>query len=182
MKKIGILLIITSMFLNTDRKIYAGTNDLEAVLKNSDGTSAFEVQDSAAKTLVRMQSDGKVGLGTTTPSVTLDVIGTATVSGGLNIGTTTSAITMHLSGSGLLNFGSIANNACSDKSFSLAGAVDGDTVSIGVSSAMAGTATPGLIFFGFVPENDSVSIRVCNVTGGSLTSGTGTVTVDIWKR
>lgn len=249
-KRIGLLIIvITLMLIGAGRKIYAGPNDLEAVLKNADGTSAFEVQDNAQKTLVRMQSDGKVGIGTTTPSLILDVVGSSTVSGnlaigtsqvgsrltikgsgatsatsalsiqnsagtsmlfvndagnvgigttnpavdldivgtvtissGLNIGTTTSAITMHLSGSGLITFGTISTNACSDKFFSLVGASDGDTVSIGVPAAMVGTSSPGLIYFGYISENNSVAIRACNFTGGTITPSSGIVTVDIWKH
>lgn len=91
-KKILILIVaFISISTNITCKILAGTNDIEAVLKNSNGTSAFEVQDSTAKTLVRMQSDGKTGIGTTSPSTALQVVGVITTSELSSTGTITAA-------------------------------------------------------------------------------------------
>ncbi len=130
---------------------------------------------------------GNVSIGTTTTSVDLHVEGTVTVSNSLNIGTTTAgaAITMHLSESSLITFGSISNNSCADKFFSVAGASDGDTVFLGVPAAMVGTGSPtsvGLAFFGYVIETNSVAVRACNFTGSAVTPTAGTVTADVWKH
>jgi hypothetical protein len=47
--------------------------DAKVTLDSANGSSAFIVRDSASNELARVQSDGKVGIGTTTPYTTLTV-------------------------------------------------------------------------------------------------------------
>jgi hypothetical protein len=57
--------------------------DAKVTLDSTDGTSAFIVRDSASNELARVQSDGKVGIGTTTPGYRLDVLGDINLTGSL---------------------------------------------------------------------------------------------------
>jgi hypothetical protein len=49
--------------------------DAKVTLDSANGSSAFIVRDSASNELARVQSDGKVGIGTTSPGYKLDVAG-----------------------------------------------------------------------------------------------------------
>jgi len=50
-------------------------SDAKVTLDSNNGSSAFLVRDSVSNELARVSSDGKVGIGTTTPAATLDVHG-----------------------------------------------------------------------------------------------------------
>ena len=52
--------------------------DAKVTLDSANGSSAFIVRDSASNELARVQSDGKVGIGTTTPASKFQVYGTET--------------------------------------------------------------------------------------------------------
>ncbi len=49
--------------------------DMEAILDDSTSTTGFSVKDSNENTLMRVQGDGKVGIGTTAPNDRLDIGG-----------------------------------------------------------------------------------------------------------
>jgi hypothetical protein len=96
--------------------------DAKVTLDSANGSSAFIVRDSASNELARVSSDGKVGIGTTTPDAKLSVLST-TEWGGMTVkgGTTADGATIGLSNSnglgnyslgvyGSANVGSIANN------------------------------------------------------------------------
>ena len=93
--KITLLYIIIAIFMCMANMVHAGTNDLEVVLKNTDGSSAFEVQDSIGTSLIRVRSDGKmsIGAGTTTPPSVFEVIGTITATGFVGDGSGLTSIT-----------------------------------------------------------------------------------------
>lgn len=61
--------------------------DIEAMLEDSAGASGFNIQNSAGASKVYAKSDGRVGIGTTTPTATLQVtqgtagLGTVTITG-----------------------------------------------------------------------------------------------------
>ena len=69
MKTTHLAFIIAALAATT----YGG--DAKVTLDSSNGSSAFLVRDAASNELARVQSDGKVGIGTTTPAATLDVRG-----------------------------------------------------------------------------------------------------------
>jgi hypothetical protein len=53
-------------------------SDAKVTLDSNNGSSAFTVRDSTSNELARVSSDGKVGIGTTTPASKLQVYGTET--------------------------------------------------------------------------------------------------------
>jgi len=62
------LLLLAALAAHT----YGG--DAKVTLDSSNGSSAFTVRDSTSNELARVQSDGKVGIGTATPTAQLDVL------------------------------------------------------------------------------------------------------------
>ncbi len=123
MKKIKgafLLISLTSfLFLNLFNETYAAVS---IELSDSVGADDFNVTNSSQEVLVFMQSDGKLAIGTTTPSATLHVVGpstlssaalkvngTATVTGGnFGIGTTAPSSPLHVVGTTIVtdgNFG-----------------------------------------------------------------------------
>jgi hypothetical protein len=62
------------------------------------------------------------------------------------------------------------------------GAADGDTVSLGVPTALA-TASTTLAFSGWVSAANTVSVRVCQVAvTGTSDPAAATVRADVWKH
>ena len=123
--------------------------DAKVTLDSNNGSSAFTVRDSASNELARVSSDGKVGIGTTTPSVKLDVIGEANFSENLaiaknikwdnagygiqlsvvNVGPRDALVSRNASGSSWVDVGSDA-------------AWSGVTLAAGGGKVGIGTATP----------------------------------------
>jgi hypothetical protein len=62
-------------------RTYGG--DAKVTLSSADGTSAFLVRDSNSNELARVQSDGKIGVGTASPTYALDVLGDINLTGTL---------------------------------------------------------------------------------------------------
>lgn len=112
-------------------------------------------------------SPGTIG-GTTPGAITGTTI-TANTSLTINGGT---AVTKILSATASLNFTALAANSCEILTITVTGAADGDTVTLGVPTALADVdgATERTVFYGWVSGADTVSVRRCNVTG--------TITVD----
>jgi hypothetical protein len=61
------------------------------------------------------------------------------------------------------------------------GAADGDTVALGIPSALASTG--GLIFTGYVSATNTVTVRACNVAArGSANPSAAAVRADVWQH
>lgn len=101
----------------------------------------------------------------TSPTLVTPVLGAAAATS-INVGTGTT-VTKILSGTASLDFTALAANSCEVFTVALTGAVDGDTVSLGVLNALADVdgATERTSFFGWVSASDVVSVRRCNITG-----------------
>lgn len=90
-------------------------------------------------------------------------------------------INKHLSSTASLNFAAWAGADCQDLTVTITGAADGDSVEIGVPTALASTA--GVHFTGFVSAANTVTIRGCKITAGaSADPAAATVRADVWQH
>jgi hypothetical protein len=106
--------------------------------------------------------------------------GLGTFLGGMNIGGGTT-ITKHLSAAATLDFSSWTGGSCQDRTISVSGAADGDTVTVGVPSVLASVA--GLQFSGFVSAANTVTVRGCKITSGaSADPAPAPVRADVWQH
>lgn len=80
-----------------------------------------------------------------------------------------------LAASAVLDFPSTSSNSTQDLTITVAGAVDGDPVSLGVP---AGSATSGM-FFAFVSASNTVTVRFYNPSGGAVNPTSGTFKVKV---
>lgn len=129
----------------------------------------------------------EVGVSSTTSVSTLnfaDAIGLNFASlklGGANSATATD----HFSATASLNFTALAANTCEVLTITVTGAADGDTVFLGVPTALADVdgATERTLFYGWVSGSNTVSVRRCNVTGAiTADPGAATVRADVWRH
>ena len=100
----------------------------------------------------------------------------------LNNGT---AITKHLSATASLDFTALAANTCETLTIAVVGAADGNTVTLGVPTALADVdgATERTTFFGWVSAADVVSVRRCNPTlAATVDPAAATVRADVWQH
>lgn len=71
-----------------------------------------------------------------------------------------------LKGSAILSYGPIAANTCNDHPITVTGALTSDTVYVSPQSALGNI---NLSWSAFVSAGDTVNVRVCNVSVGSIT-------------
>jgi hypothetical protein len=91
------------------------------------------------------------------------------------------AISKHISVTASLDFGAIPANSCSTLTMTASGAVDGDTVSLGIPSRLA--SLPGITFMGFVSAPGTVTVKACNATpSASANPSVATVRADVWQH
>jgi hypothetical protein len=99
----------------------------------------------------------------------------------INSGT---AITGHLSGTASLDFGATAAGTCDSLTITVTGAADGDTVNLGIPTALAGSDTYQS-FDGYVSSANTVTVKRCNllnVTTALSNPAAATVRADVWKH
>lgn len=82
-----------------------------------------------------------------------------------------------LVGSEELDFGSIGAGLSADLTITVAGAVAGDPVAVGVPAALE----TGLTAFAFVSADDTVTIRMVNNTAGAVDAASGMFRVVVHK-
>ena len=110
-KEAGMRAWMTSMALVLCVTASARAGDVRATLDSSDGSSAFVVRDADSNELARVQSDGKVGIGTNAPVHALDVAGDVNLSGDLRVdGAAVSIVTNVTASSPLASSGGTAPN------------------------------------------------------------------------
>lgn len=114
---------------------------------------------------------------------TVDAKGDVVANGAVTIGSGGTPIKEHLS----IPFSNQVFNitlkpasptACTVWSQSFAGASDGDTVEVGMSSSLMNAN----IIFSAWAGNGTVNVRICNPTGSPTTVGSGNIRVDVWKQ
>lgn len=76
-----------------------------------------------------------------------------------------------LTGTATLNFSSIATNVSADLTITVNGAVSGDVVILGIPAA---SHAAGLSYYGFVSAANTVTVRACNNSAGSIDPASGT--------
>jgi len=91
---------------------------------------------------------GLTGAGTTSSPLSIDV----------------NTVPTRLTGTSTLDFASINGSACSELAISLPGATTGDEVFIGAPADI----DPGFVWSGYVSAGNTVTVRLCKVTAGSV--------------
>lgn len=88
-----------------------------------------------------------------------------------------------LSNTVALNFGAIAPHSSADLTMALTGAVDGDSVILGVANAVfGGTNCTNIVFFAWVSATDVVTVRCLNNDAvNTANPANGNFTVKIMK-
>ena len=115
-----------------------------------------------------------------TPLAYINASGNMVTTGSFTVGSGT-AITKHLSATASLDFAAWSGNDCQDLTITVTGAVDGNTVYLGIPTALSSTA--GVSFSGFVSVADTVTVRGCKVTAGaSADPAAATVRADVWQH
>ncbi len=120
-----------------------------------------------------------INIGNSSYATAIQLYGT----GGVKIGSSSStAILNHYSGTASLDFGATAANTCDAATITVTGAADGDTVTLGVPAALAGSDA-SQNFWGYVSATNTVTVKRCNVTGSPLSDpAAATVRADVWKH
>ncbi len=90
-----------------------------------------------------------------------------------------SDISSHLSAAAALDFASTAAQSSTDLTITVTGAVDGDTVVLGVPNA---SITADSCFTAWVSAADTVKVRFNNYSSGALDPASGTFRVDVWQH
>ncbi len=110
-----------------------------------------------------------------TATSTFSSAGALTIAGG-------TAILKHLSATASLNFPIIGANSCQSLTITVTGAADGDTVALGVPTALA-NASSTFAVTGFVSAANTVTARICQVaTSASSDPAAATVRADVWQH
>lgn len=92
-------------------------------------------------------------------TITPKANGTVSIGGG-------TGIKKVLAGTASLDFGATAAGACDSLTITVTGAADGDTVALGIPTAL-GAADAYQDFHGFVSAADTVTIKRCNPTNAT---------------
>ena len=148
----------------------------------SDNALSLFTNNGAAQ--VTLFPSGNFSIGNNSDTAAL-AVGTAaqfqvSSAGALTIGGGT-PITQHLSVSASLAFPQFAPLSCDTLSFTVAGAVDGNSVALGIPNALASTG--GMTWFGWVSAPDMVSVRGCNATNQTVSAPpAANVRVDVWQH
>jgi hypothetical protein len=100
--------------------------------------------------------------------------GAVTIGGG-------TPITQHVSTTASLAFPAFSGNSCNTLTVAVNGAVDGDSVALGIPNALG--SLDGITWFGWVSGPQVVSIRACNTTTNKIpASPAANVRVDVWQH
>ncbi len=174
----------------------AGTNTalttssaLRIASGSATGTSAYGLYVSAptgaSANYAATFASGNVGIGDTSPAALLtvgasdafqvDTAGAVTIGGG-------TAITKHLSGTGTIDFSSIATQTCATGTVTVTGAASGDSAVATPTPVGSGIDTMNLTWSAWVSSTNTVTVRACNGTSGSLDPASQTWRADVWQH
>lgn len=153
-----------------------GGGDTTAVVNSGAGAQVLKTSTNVtARTLVA-GSNVTVTQGTDTITIAATGGGGGSITAGTTLTESSgtynvngSVIPMYISGTSSLTYTSIANGACGNQTFTLAGALNGDSIAPGwpasISAGFSGTM--------FVSAANTITVRLCNHSGGSVTPTAG---------
>jgi len=155
---------------------------------NAINTGAVNANSLTAASLTTPSLNATSGVFSTTTTNALTATTAAVATANSNTDATSSLIlgggtpiVGHLSVSSVIDFGSIQANSCITQALAVAGAGDGDTVALGIPTALG--SVDGVTWFGWVSAVDTVSIRGCNATlAATVDPPAVSVRVDVWKH
>jgi len=194
----------------------AGTADVTGIItktktggyyfdNNENSTNAFMQFSNYLTTWMYADGNGRVGIGTTTPTAVLNLkAGTATANtaplkftsgtnlttaeagamefNGTNLffspSTTRHTVNHGLTGSATLDFGSTNAQLSTDLTITVTGAADGDVVSLGVPNAAVNANTS---YSAWVSAANTVTVRFNNYSSGTVNPASGTFKVFVTK-
>lgn len=160
-----------SLSLTTPLPVASGGTGAATLTSNGvlygNGTSAVQITAQGGSNTVLTANAGAPAFSATPTLTSLTTTGVVNATT-LNVGTGT-AVTKILSATASLDFTALAANSCEVLTITVTGAADGDTVALGVPTALADVdgGTERTTFFGWVSGADTVSVRRCNVTGSA---------------
>lgn len=147
-----------------------GTGNM--VLSAAPTLSGLTTLSNASSTL--LSNVGTAYFGGTATS-TFNSAGALTIAGG-------TAIAKHLSATASLDFPVIGASSCQSLTITVTGAADGDTVSLGVPTALA-NASSTFAVTGFVSAANTVTARICQVAASASSDpAAATVRADVWQH
>lgn len=85
---------------------------------------------------------------------------------GVRVGNGSAEMLKMLTGTASLNYGATVAGTCDTLTVTVTGAVDGDTVALGIPTALA-TSSVYQAFYGWVSAADTVSVKRCNLTNAT---------------
>ena len=159
----------------------AGAGGVQLGSTSNDAVSLFTNNGTAQVTLF---PSGNFSVGNSTDAAQLAVgtaaqfqvssTGAATIGGG-------TPITRHISLSAPMAIPVLKHGACHTISVAVAGAVDGDSVALGIPNALA--FFQGISWLGWVSAPDTVSVRACNAADApTVEVPAGNIRVDVWQH
>lgn len=107
---------------------------------------------------------------TSSSGIVVTRTGTAT-----SIAVDSATVPTYLQGSSTINFTSISSAACAENTFTLTGAAAGDSIAPGWPAALEA----GLFGNMIVSATNTIKVRLCNLSGGSLDPASGVFTATI---
>jgi hypothetical protein len=159
-----------------------GTNSGVELGSTSNNALSFFTNNGAAQVTLFPSGNFSIGNASDTAPLAVGTAGQFQVSpaGAATIGGGT-AITRHISVSASLAFPEFSRRSCNTLSVTAAGAADGDSVALGIPSALG--SIDELTWFGWVSGPGVVSVRGCNVSEERVPAPpAANVRVDVWQH
>lgn len=122
-------------------------------------------------------ADKLIGFKVNAGNRTIDLSGNITVPSNATVSGTNTGDNDIRTATATLDFGSIASNGSAELTITVTGAAANDTVMLGAPAALEA----GLTFSGFVSATNTVTVRVHNVSGGSVDPASATWRATVLK-